>query len=163
MRCLQGSGPRAQLPLFCPAVGTGAIRTRWKQMPTETSSVGGGGPCTYHHHHTSQNAQLCVTGPKPTWKKHYLGKKHNYPLLISPLWMLLVLCYDIKTITFQSEFGIHQQAFCAQRKCQWPTSTSRDSSSVHCFFVSYSFSLEALLFLLINKISIYVIYGYVSM
>ena len=118
MRCLQGSGPRAQLPLFCPAVGTGAIRTRWKQMPTETSSVGGGGPCTYHHHHTSQNAQLCVTGPKPTWKKHYLGKKHNYPLLISPLWMLLVLCYDIKTITFQSEFGIHQQAFCAQRKCQ---------------------------------------------
>ena len=44
MRCLQGSGPRAQLPLFCPAVGTGAIRTRWKQMPTETSSVGGGGP-----------------------------------------------------------------------------------------------------------------------
>ena len=118
MRCLQGSGHRARLPLLCPAVGRGVIRTRWKQMPMETSSVGGGGPCTYHHHHASQNAQLCVTGPKPVWNKHYLGKKHNYPLLISPLWMLLVLCYDIKTITFQSEFGFHHQAFCAQRKYQ---------------------------------------------
>ena len=118
MPCLQGSGHRAQLPLFCPSVGRGAIRTRWKQMPTETSSVGAGGQCTYHHHHASQNVQLWVTGPRPTWNPHYLGKKHNYPLLISPLWMLLVLCYDIKTITFQSEFGFHHQAFCAQRKYQ---------------------------------------------